>query len=102
MTVIIQEVYKAFKETGASEETAQNAAKALTSYGDKFHQIEREIDNRFNKLEREMDKRFNELEKKIDTNDTETKGKLRLHNWMLSFQLALIIAILFLLLRISL
>lgn len=108
MTVIIQEVYNAFKEAGISEESAKKAAEAITGYGEKFHELEREIDKRFNnvdhhfnELEREMDRRFNEVERKIDTNDAETKGTLRLHNWMMGFQLALMIAVLFLLLRMS-
>lgn len=37
MTVIIQEVYDAFKEAGVSEETANEA---LTGYGDRFHELE--------------------------------------------------------------
>jgi hypothetical protein len=90
MTVIIQEIYTAFKEAGVSEETAKSAAEALTGYGDRFHE-----------LEREMDKRFNELERKIDIETTEIKGTLRLHQWMAGFQLALMIAVLFLLLRTS-
>lgn len=39
MTVIIQEVYNAFKEAGVSEETARGAAEALTGYGDRFHDL---------------------------------------------------------------
>jgi hypothetical protein len=91
MTVIIQEVYNAFKEAGVSEETARDAAAALTTYGEKFHTLEREIDRRFN----EVDRRFN----KIDVEITEIKGMLRLHNWMMGFQFAIMTAVLFLLLR---
>jgi hypothetical protein len=87
MTVIIQEVYNALKEAGVSEETAKSAAEALTGYGDRFHELEREIDRRFNQVDLKIEK---------------IEGTLRLHQWMMSFQLALIIAILFLLLRMSL
>lgn len=120
MTVIIKEVYNAFKEAGVSEETAKDAAEALTGYGDKFHELEREVDKRFNEvdirfneLEREMDKRFNEvnirfseLERRMDQRFNRTdieiaeiKGTLRLHQWMMGFQLALTTAVLFLILR---
>lgn len=91
MTVIIQEVYNAFKEAGVSEETAKSAAEALTGYGDRFHELEREIDRRFNSV----DQRFNQVDLKIER----IEGTLRLHQWMLGFQMALTSAILFLLLR---
>ncbi len=146
MTVIIQEVYNAFKEAGVSEETARDAAEALTGYGDKFHELEREIDKRFNEvdtrfseIERSMDQRFSEIERlmdqrfseiersmdqrfgeiersmdqrfgeiersmdqrfnKTDIEVAEIKGTLRLHQWMMGFQLALTTAVLFLILR---
>ncbi|QBQ54002.1 hypothetical protein [Nitrosococcus wardiae] len=83
MTVIVQEVYTAFKEAGVSEESARSAAEALTGYGDRFHD-----------LEREMDRRFNDTDKQI----MEVKGTQRLLQWMLGFNLALSVAVLFLLL----
>jgi hypothetical protein len=102
MTVIIQEVYNAFKEAGVSEENAKSAAEALTGYGDRFHELEREmdrrfnlVDNRFNAIERDIDRRFN----KVDVEIAEIKGMLRLHNWMMGFQFAIMTAVLFLLLR---
>lgn len=127
MTVIVQEVYTAFKEAGVSEESARSAAEALTGYGDRFHDVEREMDRRFNEvgqrfneMEREMDRRFNQvdqrfhevdqrfnaIEREMDRrfNDTdkqimEVKGTQRLLQWMLGFNLALTVAVLFLLLR---
>jgi hypothetical protein len=97
-------VYTAFKKAGVDEETARDAAEALSGYSNKFHELEREIDrrfnnvdNRFNELKLEIDKRFN----KNDIEITEMKGMLKLHNWMIGFQIALTIAILFLLLRMS-
>lgn len=94
MTIIIEEIYNAFKEAGVKEETARDAAKALSGYDNKFHELEREIDKRFNNV----DKQFNEIKLEI----TEIKGTLKLHQWMMGFQLALMIAVLFLLLRVSL
>lgn len=93
MTVIIQEVYNAFKDAGTSEEKAMDAAKALSGHDEKFHELEREIDRRFNAV----DQRFNQVDLKIER----IEGTLRLHQWMLGFQMALTIAILFLLLRMA-
>jgi hypothetical protein len=83
MTIIIEEVYTAFKDVGVSDEKAKNAAKALSEYKEEFREVER---------------RFN----KVDIEIAEIKGMLRLHNWMMGFQFAIMTAVLFLLLRISL
>ncbi|ADE14162.1 conserved hypothetical protein [Nitrosococcus halophilus Nc 4] len=116
MTVIVQEVYTAFKEAGVSEESARSAAEALTGYGDRFHDLEREMDRRFNEVDqrfneitREMDRRFNEVDhrfnevdqrfNRVDVEFEKSKGVQRLLQWMLGFNLALTAAVLFLLLR---
>jgi hypothetical protein len=66
-------VYTAFKDAGVSDEKAKNAAKALSEYKEEFQEIKREI--------------------------VEIKGTQRLLQWMMGFQLALMTAVLFLLLR---
>jgi hypothetical protein len=73
MTIMIEEVYTAFKDAGVSDEKAKNAAKALSEYKEEFQEIKREI--------------------------VEIKGTQRLLQWMMGFQLALMTAVLFLLLR---
>lgn len=104
MTVIIQEVYNAFKDAGTSEEKAMDAAKALSGHDEKFHGLEREVDRRFNsvdkqfsELKREFDQRFNQVDLKIE----KIEGRLQLYQWMMGFQMALTVAILFLLLRMA-
>ncbi|MBL4852154.1 MAG: integrase [Gammaproteobacteria bacterium] len=68
MTTMIAEVYEALREAGASEEKAQAAAQAIANY-----------DNRFNRL---------------DVNVENIKGEQRLLKWMIGFNLAFTMAIL--------
>jgi len=67
MSTMISEVYDALKEAGASEEKARKAAEAIASY-----------DNRFAKI----DERFATMD-----------GRLVLLQWMLGFNLAMTLAI---------
>jgi hypothetical protein len=68
MSTMISEVYDALKEAGASEEKARKAAETLASY-----------DSRFSKI----DERFAAMD-----------GRLTLLQWMLGFNLAMTVAIL--------
>lgn len=68
MSTMISEVYDAFKEAGTSEEKARKAAEAIAGY-----------ENRFAKI----DERFAIMD-----------GRLVLLQWMLGFNLAMTIAIL--------
>ena len=68
MSTMISEVYDAFKEAGASEEKARKAAEAIAGY-----------ENRFAKI----DERFAIMD-----------GRLVLLQWMLGFNLAMTLAIL--------
>ena len=68
MSTMISEVYDAFKEAGASEEKARKAAEAIAGY-----------ENRFAKI----DERFATMD-----------GRLVLLQWMLGFNLAMTLAIL--------
>ena len=67
MSTMISEVYDALKEAGASEEKARKAAEAIAGY-----------DNRFAKI----DERFATMD-----------GRLVLLQWMLGFNLAMTLAI---------
>lgn len=68
MSTMISEVYDAFKEAGASEEKARKAAEAVAGY-----------ENRFAKI----DERFAVMD-----------GRLVLLQWMIGFNLAMTLAIL--------
>jgi hypothetical protein len=72
MSTMISEVYDALKEAGASEEKARKAAEAIAGY----------------------DARFNKIESDIATLRTETRGEFNLVRWMIGFNLAMTIAIL--------
>ena len=68
MSTMISEVYDAFKEAGVSEEKARKAAEAIAGY-----------ENRFAKI----DERFAIMD-----------GRLVLLQWMIGFNLAMTLAIL--------
>ncbi len=72
MSTMISEVYDALKEAGASEEKARKAAEALTNY----------------------DTRLNKIESDLATFRAETKGEFNLLRWMIGFNLAMTVAIL--------
>ena len=72
MSTMISEVYDALKEAGASEEKARKAAEALTNY----------------------DARLNKIESDLATFRAETKGEFNLLRWMIGFNLAMTVAIL--------
>jgi len=73
MTAMIAEVYDALLAAGSPEDKARKAAEAIASY-----------ENRFTA----MDQRFTRIE-----------GELRLLTWMVGFDLAATVGIIFLLLR---
>jgi hypothetical protein len=72
MSTMISEVDDALKEAGASEEKARKAAEALTNY----------------------DTRLNKIESELATFRAETKGEFNLLRWMIGFNLAMTVAIL--------
>lgn len=69
MSTMISEVYDALKDAGASEEKARRAAEVLANY----------------------ESHFASLENKITTLD----GKVNLVTWMVGFNLAISVALLF-------
>jgi hypothetical protein len=68
MATMISEVYDALKEAGASEEKARKAAEAIAGYENRFA--------------------------KVDADLTALRGELSLVKWMLGFNLAMTVAIL--------
>jgi hypothetical protein len=43
MTIMLTEIYDAFKEAKVSDETARKAAEAIAAYDDRFAKIERRL-----------------------------------------------------------
>ena len=76
MAVMIAEVYDALKDAGASEDKARRAAETLASY-----------ENRFAAL----DRRFDELRLEFEA----LKGQVKLLTWMVGFNLAVSVTMLF-------
>jgi hypothetical protein len=72
MSTMISEVYDALKEAGASEDKARKAAEVLANY----------------------DARFNKIESDIAAFRAEVRGEFNLMRWMLGFNLAFTVAIL--------
>ena len=67
--MLIEELYDALLEAGASQEKARLAARAVAGYEDRIFELK--------------------------TGVTDIRGILRLHSWMLGTSVALLIAILF-------
>lgn len=68
MSTMISEVYDALKEAGASEDKARKAAEAIASYEDRFRHIEEQL--------------------------TLVEERLTMLQWMIGFNLAMTVAIL--------
>lgn len=69
MSTMISEVYDAFKDAGASEDKARKAAEVLANYEGHFAKIENDL--------------------------TAVRGEMTLLKWMLGFNLAISVALLF-------
>jgi hypothetical protein len=95
MSNMLTEVYDAFRYAGVSDEKARSAATARSSTEPRFDALDRKID----KLEAKIDLRFAEADCKIDTRFAKVEGDISLLRWMMTFTLATVVTILFLLLK---
>jgi hypothetical protein len=84
MTTMIAEIYDALLAAGSPEDKARKAAEAVAGYEDRFTTI----DQRLAKMEGNFNQRFARIE-----------GELKLLSWMLGFNLAATVGVLFMLLR---
>jgi hypothetical protein len=84
MTTMIAEIYDALLAAGSPEDKARKAAEAVAGYEDRFTTI----DQRLAKMEGDFNQRFARIE-----------GELKLLSWMLGFNLAATVGVLFMLLR---
>ena len=96
--MMLEELYDALIEAGASQEKARAASRAIADMEGHFANIERGISD----LQHAMEQSISRLEQKIDQlrsyagqRFTEVNGTLKLHNWMLGTMLAFIIAMFF-------
>ena len=107
--MIVEELYDALIEAGASEEKARAASRAIADMEGHFANLEKNIsrldqkvDQRISELDQKVDRRISELDQKIselrsyvNQRFTQVEGTLQLHKWMLGTMLAFIIAIFF-------
>ncbi|MBV9859071.1 MAG: integrase [Alphaproteobacteria bacterium] len=84
MTTMIAEVYDALLAAGSPEDKARKAAEAIAGYDDRFAGIEQ----RLLKMDGDISQRFTKIE-----------GEIRLLSWMIGFNLAGTVGIVFMLLR---
>ena len=84
MTTMIAEVYDALVAAGAPEDKARRAAEAVAGYENRFMAI----DQRLGKMEGDFNQRFAKIE-----------GDIKLLSWMIGFNLAGTVGIIFMLLR---
>jgi hypothetical protein len=81
---MIAEVYDALLAAGSPEDKARKAAEAIAGYDNRFTAIEQ----RLIKMEGDFNQRFAKVE-----------GEIRLLSWMIGFNLAGTVGLIFLLLR---
>ena len=107
--MIVEELYDALIEAGASEAKARAASRAIADMEGNFTGIRNDLSALDQKISlfrsdagREMsefrsdvDRRFSELRSYVDQRFTQVDGTLRLHNWMLATNLAFISAVFF-------
>jgi hypothetical protein len=85
--MIVEELYDALIEAGASEAKARAASRAIADMEGQFTQIRSDISR--------LDQRISELQSYVDQRFTQVDGTLRLHNWMLGTILAFLVAVFF-------
>ena len=100
--MILEELYDALIEAGASEEKARAASRAIADMEGHFAKIESDISRFDQKVEREISRldqkiemQVSELRSHVDQRFTNVEGSLRLHNWMLGTILGFIVAVFF-------
>ena len=100
--MIVEELYDALIEAGASEAKARAASRAVADMEGQFTQIRNDIsrldqklDQKISEFRADVDRRFSEFRSYVDQRFTQVDGTLRLHNWMLGTILAFLVAVFF-------
>ena len=111
--MLLEELYDALIEAGASEEKARAASRAIADMEGHFAKIESDISRFDQKVERDISRldqkierdisrldqkiemQVSELRSHVDQRFTNVEGSLRLHNWMLGTILGFIVAVFF-------
>ena len=85
--MIVEELYDALIEAGASAEKARAASRAVADMERQFTNIQTEIFG--------LKQEISALRSYVDQRFTQVDGTLRLHNWMLGTILAFLVAVFF-------
>ena len=114
--MIVEELYDALIEAGASAEKAKAASRAVADMEGHFANIHNEIfglkqeilglkqeiselrsyvDRKISELRSHFDQQISELRSYVEQRFTQVEGTLRLHNWMLGTILAFLVAVFF-------
>lgn len=96
--MIVEELYDALIEAGASEAKARAASRAIADMEGHFGTIREDISHLDQKVREDishLDRKIFELRSYVDQRFTQVDGSLRLHNWMLGTILAFLLAVFF-------
>src|SRR5438034_5795809 len=100
--MLLEELYDALIEAGASEEKARVASRAIADMEGHFAKIEsdisrldQKIETDISRLDQKIEMQVSELRSHVDQRFTNVEGTLRLHNWMLGTILGFIVAVFF-------
>jgi hypothetical protein len=107
--MIVEELYDALIEAGASNEKARAASRAVADMEGHFGNIEKDlsalrshVDQKISEVRSHVDQRISEvrleisaLRSHVDQGFTDIRGTLRLHNWMMGTMLAFLLAVFF-------
>ena len=92
---MIAEVYDALVAAGSPEDKARKAAEAIAGYEDRFGAIEQ----RLIKIDGDISQRFAKMDADFSQRFAKVEGEIRLLSWMVGFNLAGTVGIIFMLLR---
>jgi hypothetical protein len=100
--MIVEELYDALIEAGASQEKARAASRAVADMEGHFAKIEKglselrsDVGHEILAFRSHVDHEITALRSDMNQGFTDIRGTLRLHNWMLGTGLALLIAVFF-------
>src|SRR5262245_53727387 len=96
--MIVEELYDALIEAGASQEKARAASRAVADMEGHFAKIERDIsglERKITELRSHVDQEISRLRSDMNQGFTEIRGTFRLHNWMMGTTLAFVVAVFF-------
>jgi len=96
--MIVEELYDALIEAGASEEKAKAASRAVADMERYFTNIQKDmfgLHQKMSEFRSDMDRKISDLRSYVDHGFIDVRGTLRLHNWMLGTILAFLLAVFF-------